>query len=236
MRESVLDDTTLQIMASDTFLSADGVYWDLGNPTKHLVYLNTLIVKTAEKHILLTIAHELAHWIAGKGETGLYEKEAEDLLMKWGFEEEAQYVRYHQPILESGGYRIGYEWAKKQDEKDLLYRFEKYYDDWNADGLSAERLETLVYNADPSSIFDTMCCFEEEGGLNGEESEEDMIIDDGSMDKGIVWGIMAVVKEILLKRQSNAHIDESEVVETLQKIGNEFCRNLLQKRTRLEKQ
>jgi hypothetical protein len=114
----VLDDLDLEIISFGEY--ARGAFYPLPNTAKKLVILNESILGLPEFEIIHTIAHEIAHKVIGKGKTGLLEKEAEKLLIAWGFKKESEAVYYNAPILESMGYEMGYEWAKKQ--KDLSDR------------------------------------------------------------------------------------------------------------------
>ena len=106
-------------------------------------------------------------------------------------------MQYEMPILAGEGYKIGYEWAKKQKD---LNKFEEFYDERNEGRLSKERLEDLLYILDTFSILYETGCFEGKGiNLNliddFLEIPGDAILDKGSLNKGIVWGVMGFLKE-----------------------------------------
>jgi hypothetical protein len=201
VKEKILNDKTLQLISSRSVIEIAGIYFYFDEPISHLVYLNGNILKTPEYNIIHTIAHELAHYIVGRGQTGLYEKEAEDLLIKWGFEEESKKVDYQTPFLESSGYEIGYKWALEQKDNELLSNFGEFYEPWDNGTLSAEQLQDLLYVTDVASILSPN--FEPTSTDESMEqmSEPDAIIDfDLSADKGVIWGIMARVKEIKMNK------------------------------------
>lgn len=190
VRDVLLDNHNFQILSIGK--TVRGQYYPFENSITHLVVLNEEILDEPEFQIIHTITHEIAHWIAGKGKTDLWEKEAENLLVKWGFNKESVAVEYHRSIYESEGYEIGYEWARKHEED--LSSFEEYYDEWNQGQLSSTSLDRLFYEANVMSILDEMGCIEHEKKPE-DINEESIIHDDGSLDKGIVWGIMNLIKE-----------------------------------------
>lgn len=166
---------------------------NLQSQIKSLVVLNESILNLPESEIIDAIAHK----IAKRGETDLNEREAEELLVKWGFKKEVDETKSGRPILESEGYQIGYEWAKKQKD---LSKFEEFYNEWNDGRLSKERLEELLYVADPFSILYEMGFFEGKGVNFIDEDDfleipKDAAFDNGSLNKDIVWGVIGFLKE-----------------------------------------
>ncbi len=135
VKEDVLNNKTLEILSDEDILEAYVSQNEFDNPIKTLLYLNAKILKEPDHRIIHTIAHEIANYVLRDGETVFYEKEAEDLLINWGFEEEVHAVRYDQAMAKSEGYKLGYEWAKKQDKEYLLQHFGLYFDEWNDKGL-----------------------------------------------------------------------------------------------------
>ncbi len=136
--QSVLDDLSFTMVS---FEDAVGTFYPLPSEVKALIVLSGEVLKEPEFQIIHTIAHELAHKVIGKGESGLYEKEAEELLVKWGFQEEVQKVNYARTWLEGGGYKIGYEWASKQPD---LSQFEEFYTEWDEGKLDEDRWEEFI--------------------------------------------------------------------------------------------
>lgn len=200
----------LEIVSFDPEDTA-GRYHSTPHPIQKLIILNDSILKNPEYAIIHTIVHEIAHSVIGQGETKLYEKEAEELIVKWGFEEESKKVAYAKTWLESDGYAIGYEWASKQKD---LSRFEDFYEDWNKDKLTAERLEELIYEADVTSILYEMGRMEEKPNYAATEISKNVFYDpDGSLDHGVIWGIMGFLKkkrEDRMKRLDKPELSDSE--------------------------
>ncbi len=78
--KEVLDDLTFDIVSFGS--DAAGIFYPLSHPARRLIVLHESLLRAAEFQIIHTIAHELAHKVVEKGHTGLYEKEAEELLEK----------------------------------------------------------------------------------------------------------------------------------------------------------
>ena len=114
---------SFQILTDDEVLESLVLRYEFGAPIKTLVYLNTKILMEPDHQIIHTIASEIAHYILIKEETQLWEHKPDDLLIEWGFEKEVEAVRYDLMITESKEFRIGYNWAKKQDADDLIQHF-----------------------------------------------------------------------------------------------------------------
>ncbi len=223
-KNETLDNKDLQIIGSEDFVMGYGLYFWFDEPVERIIYLNPRILKTPENVTIHTIAHELAHHFAREGRTGLYEKEAEELLEKWGFGKEVEKIKYDKPILESRGYELGYEWARKQNDHDLLDRFDEYFDEWNERRTSTERWKQLHYDVDPSSIIRQMGAIQEEKPEDG-DPKKDYLFDDGLLEKSIVWGVMGRVKEIKQEKKTHDYETEAaEVIETLEKIRNEVSK------------
>jgi len=191
--KEVFLDSKLRIISFDG-TTVDGRFIQFQSPIKHIIILNEGILSKPEFNIIHTIAHELAHKVVDKGRTALGEMEAENLVVKWGFEVESEAVSYHRPILETKGFNIGYEWARNND----LTEFEEFYDEWNEGRLSRDRYENLHYTANTTSILDQMGYLEESKTLSPDSTQEvpeDAIVDDGSLDNGIIEGIMCFLRE-----------------------------------------
>ena len=115
IREIVLEDKSIEIIGNESFLIADGSYRRFDNSVSAIIYLNTLFLKRSEDDIIHTIAHEIAHHFTGEGKSGLWEKEAEELLVQWGFLESPEKIKYYKAISESWGFKVGYDWANFGD-------------------------------------------------------------------------------------------------------------------------
>lgn len=191
--EEILGDPQFRIMSFDPNL-IDGTYVLFSSPANSIIVLNEKIRNYPEYQIVHTIAHELAHKITYRKGPGLWEKEAEKLIREWGFEHESELVNYHRPILESHGFDIGYAWGKKNDLSD----YEEYYNEWNEGRLSPQRLDQLHYMTGIDSILDEICPTDEHENViqdSNSGTPNDTINDDGSLDKGIIYGIMHALKE-----------------------------------------
>jgi hypothetical protein len=198
--KEVLDDLTFEIISFDAKETC-GQYYPTSVPLKHIIILNESILTSPDYNIIHTIVHEIAHKVAGKGETGLREMEAEELLIKWGFKEESEKVNYYRPIAESTGFEAGYKWAKKQDD---LSPYEKYYDKWNSELITNQEWADILEDLDIISIISDIP--EDEGTeVNisiGDLKDSSESSDSGSLfpmdsyfDKGVVQGVMSYIKE-----------------------------------------
>jgi hypothetical protein len=146
--------------------------------------------------IIYVIAHEFAHWICRSRPVGLHEKEAEGLLVQWGFREEAERVGHYRAGLEARGFKMGYEWAKKQ-KRELLAAYEEFLPEWEIGNWSGRRLRELNEAVDALSICESM------GEQISEEFPEDidhkdLLPADAAFwyDRGIAFGILAYVHEL----------------------------------------
>jgi hypothetical protein len=195
VREDVLNDKSFQILTDDDALNACVLRYRFSDPVKTLVYLNTKILKEPEHQLLHTIVSEIAHYVLSKRKTGLRSKDIDDLLLQWGFGKEVEAVRYDQAISESEGYKIGYDWAKKQNHDYLMQHFGLYFDQWNDEGmgrLSSEELNML------NRKFKTELISEDIVALNNleiVESDNGRISESLSNRMAMLAGILTAVKE-----------------------------------------
>lgn len=218
--KEVLGDPTLKIVSFDA-KSFYGTYMSFGSPIKQLIILNESLLTKPEFEIIHTIAHELAHKVARTEKTTLYEKEAEELLVEWGFERESKMASYHRPILETEGFKIGYEWAKRSNLTD----FEEFYDEWNEGRLTAKRYERLLYTAGPSSILDEMGYIEESETISPNDRWElpkNTMVDDGSLDKGIIEGIMYFLRGKKAEARSTLDSTANKELEFTEQLKRTF--------------
>ena len=137
VREIVLNDMSFQILTDDEVLEALVLRYEFGAPIKTLVYLNTKILKEPDHQIIHTIASEIAHYILKIEGIHVWDRKLDDLLSEWGFGKEVEAVRYDEVISKSEGYKIGYDWAKKQNHDYLLQHFGLYLDQWDSKGLGS---------------------------------------------------------------------------------------------------
>jgi hypothetical protein len=127
----------------------------------------------------------------------------EKLLEAWGAKEDPEYMEYPIPALVSLGYKIGHEWASHQKEGDLLSRFEEFYTDLINDRLTKQRYNMLYEELDPASIAaemsDTM-----NQALDDPKVAEAMLGNYYLFENGIVWGLMSVIRRIIMDDESTS--------------------------------
>ena len=143
IREIVLNDMSFQILTDDDIFEALVLRYEFGAPVRHLVYLNTKILREPDHQIIHTIAFEIAHYILKKQDTHESERDLDNLLLVWNFGKEVEAVRYDQAISKSDGYKIGYDWAQKQDLDYLRQHFGLYFDQWNDAGMGSLSINDL---------------------------------------------------------------------------------------------
>jgi hypothetical protein len=204
VREKALNDTSFQILADEDMLDACALRYNFGNPVKALVYLSSKILTEPGHQIIYTIAHEIAKYVLSiaETETEFHEKDLEDLLVQWGFETEIEAVRYDKAITESEGYKIGYEWAKKQSKNYLMQHFGLYFDEWNERGLGrmpSNVLDKLTQHAGIDAIFNNVVLRKKEKGI---KPPKDITLETPSLRKAMLAGIMVAVKEFELEDAS----------------------------------
>ncbi|MBW1715570.1 MAG: hypothetical protein JRJ77_07030 [Deltaproteobacteria bacterium] len=195
-KENLLNNTDLQIIADENLLDMCVLRYEFDYPVKNLVYLNMKVLMEPEHQLVYTLAHELAHYVSGEGETEQAERKVEDLLNAWGFEKEIEAVRYDRAIAGSQAYQTGYAWAKKQSEDYLVQHFGLYFDQWNEKGLktmSREQFDKLQSQAGATAILGDMARAKKQ---DYGESKEDTIASTLPRDEAIIAGIMAAVKEV----------------------------------------
>ena len=156
VREDILNDKGFQIAAKKTFNERYISRYLFEIPAKYLVCLDAKILHEPKYEIIYTIAHEIAAYVVSEGKADFDENKIEQLLINWGFEKEIKAVRHEHTVAESEGFRIAYEWAKKQNKNYLLQHFGLFFDEWNEKGLgkaSKEGLAKLYDQAETSSMF-----------------------------------------------------------------------------------
>ena len=200
VREKILNDTSFQILADEDMLKACVLRYDFANPIKSMVYLSSKTLTEPGHQIIYTIAYEIAKYVLSveKTETQLSEKDMEDLLVHWGFETEMEAVRYDKAIMESEGFKTGYEWANKQSKDYLMQHFGLYFDEWNERGLGrmpSNVLDKLTQRAGTEVIFDNVVLLKREKGT---KPSKDKISGKLSLRKAMLTGIMVAVKELEL--------------------------------------
>jgi hypothetical protein len=204
VRDKVLNDTSFQILTDEDMLNACVLRFDFENPIKALVYLSSKILTEPGHQLIYTIAHEIARYVLSKDETEtpFHENDIEKLLVHWGFETEIEAVRYDKVIMESEGFKTGYEWAKKQSKNYLMQHFGLYFDEWNKRGLGRmpnNELNKLNQRAETDSIFDNVVQLKKEKRI---EPTKDGTSETLSLRKAMLAGIMVAFKEIEVKNLS----------------------------------
>lgn len=174
IQQRLLEDKDFQLMP--VYPHPSGFYMTFDPPLKHVVVVN-LREEDSTIQKAHTLAHEIAHWVAA--DKGLAERDAEALIVKWGFQHEVESVRYGNPIAEEKGFNVGYKWASRADDFDLE-PFIKHFNQWKKE--------------DEFPFFEDLAI---EIGLH------DILIDEGIIEdtdevgedynhfqKGFVWGVM----------------------------------------------
>jgi len=202
VRDEVLEDTSFQILTDDDALNSCVLRYRFSEPVKTLVYLNTNLLKEAKHRLIYTIASEIAHYVLSKRQAALDAGAIEALLRQWGFEIEVAAARSDQLLCESRGYRIGYDWAKKQDRNYLMQHFGIYYDAWHrekADSIPAKAPETVGHRIESVPILDNIIRLKQS---DASDSCRDKFIESPSLKQEMLAGIMAAMRELSLKSPS----------------------------------
>jgi len=195
VREDVLNDKSFQILTDDDAIDACVLRYRFSDPVKTLVYLNTKVLKEPEHQLIHTIASEIAYYVLNKRKNGLRSKDIDELLLQWGFEKEVEAVRLDRILCDSKGYKIGYEWAKKQNRDYLMQHFGLYYDQWNDEGLgnlSSKKFDMHNREVESNPILGDVLPLNKLGFV---ESDNGKIPDSLSNRKAVLAGILTAVKE-----------------------------------------
>jgi len=189
LRESILNNQGFQIMAESELPNVCGRLFNFDHPVESLVYLNPRALMQADHRLLCSIAWEMAEYCLSKEEKGSDPRKVEGILVKWGFEQEVNGVRYCDAVSGSAAFKSGYEWARKQSKDYLMAHFGLDFDEWDKKGLrkmSQERLEMLRARTAPSKIIP---------GMRGAEPKKQKI-EGISEEEAAIEGIMMALKEI----------------------------------------
>jgi hypothetical protein len=197
VRHEILDDSSFYLVSCDD--TDYGFYLNLQNshePVKHLVVLNTLVLREPEYVITHAIAHEIAHRVKStvfkSSNPELSEKEAEELIIQWGFKKEFELANYEKLHLEGRGYNLGYSWAKEHHE--ILDSFEEFYCEWDTGYLNERSMEVITDHVLPKK--DILAWEGNSGELGVAPYQRECPVDDDpDLIKGIVFGIMSCLKE-----------------------------------------
>ena len=120
---------------------------------------------------------------------------------KWGAEKELNHKKHPLPALISFGYRIGQQWASQQKREDLLSRFETFYTDWTNDQLTKQRYNMLYQELDPASVMAEMSDMLNQALVDPHVAEA-MLENFRLFENGIVWGLMAAIRDIMTETKS----------------------------------
>lgn len=195
VREIALNDMSFQILTDDEISDALVLRYEFGAPVRHLVYLNTKILREPDHQIIHTIAFEIAHFILKKQGTQMWERKLGNLLIEWGFGKEVEAVRYDEVISKSEDYKIGYDWAQNQNLDYLRQHFGLYFDQWNDDGmgsLSSDELNMLNRKLETNPILEDIGPFKKSGFVGTESGGVSKSL---STRKSMLAGILTAVKE-----------------------------------------
>ena len=192
LREDILGDSNFQIISDDDILVAKSRNFNFQHPISYLVYLNTAILKQPVSEITFAIASEYACYLAAKDSPSPEEqkKQAKKLLVEWEFIMDLDRIRPPDPIEESEGYQIGFEWARRQKLDDLIWNYKEYFDEWHEERISPERFEQLYIDVAPFSILEQMEIKDKKGEAQDTASED-------TLEAEIIWGLMAAIKEFI---------------------------------------
>jgi hypothetical protein len=188
VRAEITGNQSLQIICGEAFHSANSLHFSFDKPASHLIYLNNSLLKQRVFDIIYTIAHEIALYVAKEDDIieGSSDKKAKELLVEWKFIMDIERIRPDEPMQESEGFKIGYEWAKRQKQSDLIWNYKEYFDEWNEERISPERFEQLYIDLAPFTILEQ---------FRADKKDEEINTHKELLESGIIWGVMAKIKE-----------------------------------------
>jgi len=193
-REEFLSDESLQVISpAEHAKDFYGLHVSFPSPIKSLIYIDWNRLRDEESQLMIDygIAHEIGHHFAGNGDSRLIEKEADDLLRKWGFDEEIEAADHKTAIYESKGYEVGYQWAKAQDDHSLWTIYSAFLPLWEDEDLTPQEKIDL----------DQELFYAGKGNVKAVLKNEGETIDHPALDKGIIHGIMKWVRELSKKKE-----------------------------------
>ena len=124
------------------------------------------------------------------------------LLEAWGAKKDPKYLEYPTPVLVSLGFKIGHQWASRQKEADLLSRFEKFYSELVDNHLAKQSYNMLCEELDPASLIAEMPDTINQA-LKNPKVAEAMLENYHLFENGIIWGLMAVIRRIIMGDESS---------------------------------
>ena len=125
------------------------------------------------------------------------QEQIEKLLEKWGAKKETNHKKHPLPVLVLLGYKIGQQWASNQKRNDLISRFEEFYYDWTNDRLTRQRYKMLYEELDPASVITEMSDTLNQALVDPYIAEA-MLENYHLFENGIVWGLMSVIRRIIM--------------------------------------
>jgi hypothetical protein len=145
------------------------------------------------------MAKQIALYFLSKNGDVVSEQDMDAILENWGFKREVDAVRYDTAITKLETYKIGYEWAKKQDADYLMQHFGLYFDEWDEKGIevmSRKKFERISHTSKTVEILENMIHLKRaESVKNGTDNALKTV----SVRRAMLAGIMAAVKELKLK-------------------------------------
>ena len=126
----------------------------------------------------------------------------EKLLNTWGAKKDPKYLEYPTPVLVSLGFKIGHQWASRQKEADLLSRFEKFYSELVDNHLAKQSYNMLCEELDPASLIAEMPDTINQA-LKNPKVAEAMLENYHLFENGIIWGLMSVIRRIIVDDDSS---------------------------------
>jgi len=176
-----IDNGSLQIISSH--MNKENPYFTVkfSKPVNSIIYIDwEKLEKKTDDYKIYCIAHEIGHCYAGKGESGLWEKEANDWLRRWGnFDELIDKVKHNEPIDEEEGYIYGYNWANTMSEDRLWEWFSHYLILWRKESLNRRKEDEIISQLQAEIL----------NLLESDDCNPDYL-------KGVALGIMKRVREI----------------------------------------
>lgn len=211
LQREILDGALLEVVSINP--EASGKWIRLPFPASHIIILNEAILQQSEPEIVHVIAHEIGHKVARGGKSGLWEKDAEDPVKAWGFEEESGTRFYYPAILEIEGYEIGYQWAAIQTDLD---DFKEFLHDWCQDSLTSDRHSQLI------ELVEVFRIVEEPFGSSPEGRLLCMVNDGQDCFKtAVAYGVMSLLEDKYTEPETDLEgkSEESSVCEIYCQCG-----------------
>jgi hypothetical protein len=199
INKAVLTDKGFQIIADEGGSDVCKLRYDFDEPVLTLIYFNTKILLKPEHWIIYKMAKQIAQYVLSKNGGGFREQDVDATLENWGFKREVNAVRYDTAITKLETYKIGYKWAKKQNADYLMQHFGLYFDEWNEKGIevmSKEKFERVSHTSKTAEILEDMIHLKRAESV---KHETDNALKTVSVRKAMLAGIMAAMKELMLK-------------------------------------